>query len=191
MKKQPKKKTTASKRGLNARQELFCQFVAAGTSQTDAYMKAGFKATKEAARRNAARMLTNADIKKRIKEIQTENPDISIAKMTKQEKLDFLAQVIRTPIGKLEPDSPLCAEYLDETVASNDGKVITTRRKVKCFDKLRAIELHSKLLGHFEPDRKEIEFGNQALMSIKERAKELGYAMSSAYKHGTPAILDD
>lgn len=164
MKKQPKKKTTASKRGLNARQELFCQFVAAGTSQTEAYMKAGFKATKEAARRNAARMLTNADIKKRIKEIQTENPDVSVAKMTKQEKLDMLATLIRTPMNS---------------------------EVVKVADKLRAIELHSKLLGHFEPDRKEIEFGNQALMSIKERAKELGYAMSLDYKHGTPAVLDD
>lgn len=191
MKKQPKKKTTARKRGLNARQELFCQLVAAGTSQTEAYIKAGFKTSRTNARKNAARMTANDGIKKRIKEIQTENPDVSVAKMTKQEKLDFLAHVIRTPIGKLEPDSPLCAEYLDETVASNDGKVITSRRKVKCFDKLRAIELHSKLLGHFEPDRKEIEFGNQALQSIRERAKELGYAMSAAYKHGTPAVLDD
>lgn len=164
MKKHPKKKTTARKQGLNARQELFCQFVAAGTNQTDAYTKAGFKTTKDAARANAARMIANDNIKKRISEIQEQNPDISIAKMTKQEKLDMLATIIRTPMNS---------------------------EVVKVADKLRAIEIHSKLLGHFEPDRKEIEYGNQALMSIKERAKELGYAMSAAYKHGTPAVLDE
>lgn len=188
MKKQTKKKPQAGKKGLNARQELFCEFVAAGMSQTDAYIKAGFKSTKEAARRAAARLLTNVDVKKRIQELLQKNPDVSIAKMTKQEKLDYLAQVIRTPIGQLTPDSPYCAEHTTETLPGDMGIV---RRRVKGFDKLRAIELHSKLLGHFEPDRKEIEFGNQALMSIKERAKELGYAMSSAYKHGTPAVLDD
>ena len=138
--------------------------MAAGTNQAEAYVKAGFKTTKQAARANAARLIANDSIKKRIRDIQTENPDVSVAKMTKQEKLDMLATLIRTPMNS---------------------------EVVKVADKLRAIELHSKLLGHFEPDRKEIEFGNQALMSIKERAKELGYAMSLDYKHGTPAVLDD
>lgn len=164
MKAPPKKQKPARKPAINARQELFCQFVAAGDNQTEAYTKAGFKATREAARRNAARMLTKADIKARIKEILDANPDVSLAKMTKQEKLDILATLIRTPMNS---------------------------EAVKVADKLRAIELHSKLLGHFEPDRKEIEFGNQALQSIRERAKELGFAMSKSYQHGTPAVLDD
>ncbi|MFY7818859.1 MAG: hypothetical protein ACOVRB_10905 [Akkermansiaceae bacterium] len=46
-------------------------------------------------------------------------------------------------------------------------------------------------MGHFAPDRKEIEVGNQQLLSIKERAKELGQTMSLDDKHGIPAVLDD
>ncbi len=55
----------------------------------------------------------------------------------------------------------------------------------------RAIKLHRKLMGHFAPDRKEIEVGNHQLMNIKERAKKLGQAMSLDDKHGIPAVLDD
>lgn len=62
---------------------------------------------------------------------------------------------------------------------------------MKVFDKLRAIALHSTLMGNFEPDRKEIEMNNSTLMSIKERAAEVGYALSRSYGKGTPAKLDD
>ena len=181
-------KSTTTQKALSSRKERFCEFVAAGESHTEAYIKAGFKTSRDNARKNAARLTANDDISARIRELREQCVDIKIAKMTKQEKLDFLASVIRTPIGNLEPGSPLCAESVTELEAGTD-KIL--RRRVKSFDKLRAIELHSKLMGHFEPDRKEIEVGNQALMSIKERAKELGYAMSMAYKHGTPAVLDD
>jgi phage terminase small subunit len=66
MKLTPSKK----KNRLNSRQERFCEFVAAGESHTDAYIKAGFKTTKSAARRAAARLLTNVDILKRIEELR-------------------------------------------------------------------------------------------------------------------------
>lgn len=181
-------KSTETKKALSSRQERFCEFVAAGESLTDAYIKAGFKTTRDNARKNAAKLTAKDGISARIRELREQCVDVKTARMTKQEKLDFLALVIRTPIGNLEPGSPLCAESVTE-VEPGTGKIL--RRRVKSFDKLRAIELHSKLMGHFEPDRQELELGNQALMSIRERAKELGYAMSAAYKHGTPATLDD
>ena len=171
---------------LNSRQERFCEFVAAGESHTDAYIKAGFKTSRENARKNAARMTTNDDILQRISELRAESEDICNAKMTKQEKLDFLARVIRTPIGELEPGNPFCAEFTIEVLPGKEGVI---RKRVKAFDKLRAIELHSKLMGHFEPDRKEIELNNSTLMSIKERAAEVGYALSRSYGKGTPASI--
>lgn len=138
---------------LNAQQERFCEFVAAGLCQTDAYLKAGYKATKEAARRNAARLMTNADVSNRVKELQKSTADVGVAKMTKQEKLDILAGMIR----------------------------VSGTSSVKDADKLRAIELHSKLLGHFEPDRMELEFGNKTLQIIKERAAQVGYTLGQRY----------
>ncbi len=188
MKKQPKNKPKVDKKGLNSRQERFCEFIAAGMNQTEAYLKAGFKSTQDAARANAARMITNDNIFQRIKELRAASEDIQIAKMKKQEKLDFLEQVIRAPIGHLTPGSPYCAEHSTEVLPGSAGIV---RQRVKAFDKLRAIELHSKLMGHFEPDRTEIDCGNQVLMKIRERADELGYALGNAYPYGTPGILDD
>jgi phage terminase small subunit len=190
MKIQPSAKQSPARKKskpLNSRQERFCEFVAAGMNQTEAYIKAGFKTTKDAARANAARMIANDNISRRINELRAATEDIQIAKMKKQEKLDFLAQVIRTPIGHLTPGSPYCAEHSTEILPGSAGIV---RQRVKAFDKLRAIELHSKLMGHFEPDRTEIDCGNQALMKIRERADELGYALGKAYSRGTPAKLD-
>ena len=57
--------------------------------------------------------------------------------------------------------------------------------------RLKAIEIDAKLSGQFEPDRKELQMGNSTLQSIKERAAEVGYALSRAYSHGAPAKLDD
>ena len=142
------------KKKLNARQERFCEFVASGMNQQDAYIQAGFRTTKEAARRNAARLMTKDDVKARIKDLQQTTPDVGVARMTKQEKLDILAGLIRS-----SPNS----------------------ESVKVADKLRAIELHSKLLGHFEHDRMELELGNATLQTIKERAKEVGFTLSRRY----------
>lgn len=156
--KQPARK---KKNPLNERQERFCEFVAAGETLADAYLKAGFKTTRENARKNATRMTANDDIKNRIKELRKSEPDIATARMTKEEKLTVLAKIIRSPFDSQE---------------------------VKISDILRAIEVHSKMLGHFEPDRTELQVGNPTLQTIKERAKEVGYTLSLRYAQSNSAI---
>jgi hypothetical protein len=150
--KQPGRKM---KNQLNERQERFCEFVAAGETLADAYLKAGFKTTRENARKNATRMTANDDIKNRIKELRKSVPDIVTARMTKEEKLTVLAKIIRSPFDSQE---------------------------VKINDILRAIELHSKMMGHFEPDRTELQVGSSTLQSIKKRAREVGYTLSRRYQ---------
>ena len=58
------------KNRLNIRQDRFCELIATGECQTDAYIKAGFKTSRDNARKNAARMTTNDDILKRIAELR-------------------------------------------------------------------------------------------------------------------------
>lgn len=148
--KQPARK----KNPLNERQERFCEFVAAGETLADAYLKAGFKTTRDNARKNATRMTANDDIKNRIKVLRKSEPDIVTARMTKEEKLTVLAKIIRSPFDSQE---------------------------VKINDILRAIEVHSKMMGHFEPDRTELQVGNSTLQTIKERAIEVGYTLARQY----------
>jgi phage terminase small subunit len=145
---------TTEKKKLNARQERFCEFVAAGETQEAAHKKAGYKCSANSARAAASIMANRPEIKARISELKQKQPDLLEARLTKEEKLKVLARLIRTP----------------------DNSEV-----VKVADKLRAIELHSKLMGHFEPDRMELELGNTTLQTIKERAKEVGYTLSMRY----------
>jgi len=63
------------------------------------------------------------------------------------EKRAFLARAVRTPVGELHEASDLAQE-----VTITEGKEGTSR-KVKAVDKLRALELDSKLAGDFYADR--------------------------------------
>jgi hypothetical protein len=145
------------------------------------------------ARRNAARLLTNADIQKRISDLR--KPQTAAAILTKEEKLAFLAAVVRTPIGEIGPDSPLCVDFVEETVSDdNHGRLrrgdhesgneqvepTLLRRRVKMVDKLKALELHARLTGDFAPDHHIVETNNKTLESIQERARRIASLMSIA-----------
>jgi hypothetical protein len=54
----------------NARHERFAQELAKGNAQHDAFMAAGFKATGNAARANASRLLTDANVSARVEELK-------------------------------------------------------------------------------------------------------------------------
>lgn len=54
----------------NARHERFCQELAKGKSQVDAFQLAGFKATGAAARANSSRLLTDANVAARVEELK-------------------------------------------------------------------------------------------------------------------------
>lgn len=186
---------------LNVRQQRFCEFIAAGESQTDAYLKAGFKVDKSVARRNAARLLTNADIKSRVAELR--EPQTKAALRKKEDNLQFLAEVIATPLSRIGPDSPLCVEYVEEYISgapegkrrrghASAGKEIASpviiRRRVKKLDPLRAIEIYSKMLGHFEPDRTEIAVPSKTLLSIKERALQVASVLGRRYEEHSSTV---
>ena len=79
------------KKALNVRQDRFCEFIASGETQTDAYIKAGFKVAKSVARRNAARLLTNADIKSLIAKLRA--PQTAAAALTRDRKRAILCRI--------------------------------------------------------------------------------------------------
>ncbi|MCF7675527.1 MAG: terminase small subunit [Akkermansiaceae bacterium] len=157
-------KKNKKSRPLTSRQQRFCEFVAAGETQTDAWLRAGYKVSRNVARRNAAESLTKPDIKAHLAELRA--PQTAKAKMTKERKLIFLAEIIRTPIGEIGPDSPLCQEF-SEIFSEKGG----TSTRIKMPDKLRALELHSKLVGDFEAEKVQVE--SKTLADIEERAKHV------------------
>lgn len=136
------------KKALNVRQERFCEFIVAGECQTDSYLMAGFKVDKSVARRNAARLLTNADIKTRIAELRT--PQTKKALLTRDRKREILRDIVEDP-------------------------------KTPVLERIRAMAEDSRMAGHYEPDRTEIDVGQRTLFSIKERAAQLSRALGRRY----------
>jgi hypothetical protein len=116
--------------------EKFCVLLASGTkgmTATEAY-KAVYGDVK-GAEASASRLLSSAKVAARIAAIQQEARAGAV--LTLKESLEYLRQVVVTPIGEVDEKSTLCqaAEYSD------------SGRKIKMPCKLRAIELSATLQG--------------------------------------------
>lgn len=147
-KKQPAAKKDANKpRKLNVRQQRFCELVASGETQTEAWLKAGYKVTRGVARRNAAESLTNPVIRKRIADLRA--PQTAALALTKSRKHELLREI-----------------------AENTGASLDAR--------IRAMAEDSKMAGHYEPDRIEVDPGAKTLATIQERARRVASALTLA-----------
>lgn len=118
------------------RMEAFVCAIIEGMSPKDAYKKAGYAPKSErVAVACASKMLARADVQARIEQLRKASTVASV--LTLAEKRRFLALVVRTPLSAVDEASVLAQEY-----TAGGDKV-----RIKMVDKLRAIELDSKLAG--------------------------------------------
>ena len=136
------------KKALNVRQERFCEFIAAGESQAEAYLKAGYKVPRADARKHAAAAMTKHDIRARIAELR--KPQTKAALLARDRKREMLRDIA------------------EDLTAPVDARI-------------RAMAEDSRMAGHYEPDRTEIDVGQRTLLSIKERAAQLSCALGRRY----------
>lgn len=164
------------KTSLTNTQKLFCQeYLKLGMNGTQAYLKV-YKSCKkeETARTNASRLLTNANIKKYIEELQTKVEEKAIVNINMiVEELAAIAFADRTKISKnvrnkildRKEDGNEVVYYEDNVVfAETDEldektkKIIAGYKKtqsgfaVETYDKMKALELLGKYLGMFKDD---------------------------------------
>ncbi len=111
-------------------------------SKADAYRKAYKRKdmSNDAASKAASRLSKDGEVLRMIDELNAQLDRSAIA--TKQECLEFLTAVLRTPIGEVGEDSPLCQE-----VAYTDSGM---RKKMP--GKIEAVRELSKLAGYNEPE---------------------------------------
>lgn len=111
-------------------------------SKPDAYRKAYKRndMSGEAASKAASRLSKDAEVLRIIDELNAQLDKSAVA--TKQECLEFLTAVLRTPIGKVGENSPLC----QEVVYTDSG----VRKKMP--GKIEAVRELSKLAGYNEPE---------------------------------------
>lgn len=161
---------------LTNTQKLFCQeYLKLGMNGTQAYLKV-YKSCKkeETARTNASRLLTNANIKKYIEELQTKVEEKAIVNINMIiEELTAIAFADRTKISKnvrnrildRKEDGNEVVYYEDNVVFTETDeldektkKIIAGYKKtqsgfaVETYDKMKALELLGKYLGMFKDD---------------------------------------
>ena len=130
---------------LNSKQLQFCYNLAEGMNQTQAYMKAYEDSTEETARANGHKLLTNADIKLKVDELRKIHDDSRVLSL--QEKREFLAGVVRTPLKGIDANSPLIQD-ISVTKTTNKNGEITITSKLKLVSKADAIKIDNAMMGH-------------------------------------------
>lgn len=114
---------------LTQKQRRFIDEYIISGNATQAYLKAGYKVSESVARRNASRLLTNADVKAEIERRNAEIQSEKTADMT--EVMEYLTSVMR---GEQS-----------ETVATSKG--LFTGVEVSAKDRIKAAELIGKRHG--------------------------------------------
>jgi len=141
-------------RELTGKQKKALQNHAKGMDKGEAYIKAGYKCKSNAVGSAAmVRLLKNVKAKSYLDGLLEQAT--SEAVLTIREKREYLASLVRTPVGHVDLDSPLAQEVQH----TEDGT------KIKMPDKLRALDLDSKLAGDYAPV--EVEVTNSLLDQIR------------------------
>jgi phage terminase small subunit len=153
-----------TKRKLTPLQKRFKNNILSGMNQTDAYLAAGYKCTRSAARRNAARlMMTNADIRNAIEKAQKKAADkaeltheqilreeMCLAFFNPQRLVDKKGKLIE--LHKLPEDVARAIVGL-EVITQPKGKL---KFKYKFSDKGKSLDRLERIKGMFAPEKHEI-----------------------------------
>ncbi len=153
-----------TKHAITLRVQRFVdEYVADPSNATQAYLRAGYKCTAEAARRAASRLLTRVDVAALVAERQRalqQRVEVTQDKVVRElVRIAFADQrqlvswgpdgvVLRKSTALSDEDAAAVAEVA-QTVTQGGGSL-----RVKAHDKVRALELLGKHLGIFEADNR-------------------------------------
>lgn len=122
---------------LTQKQRRFIDEYIISGNATQAYLKAGYKVSESVARRNASRLLTNADIKAELARRNAEIKSAKTADMT--EVMEYLTSVMRG----------------EQTESVATAKGVFSGVEVSAKDRIKAAELIGKRNGAWT-DKKEL-----------------------------------
>jgi hypothetical protein len=156
--------------GLNDRWRHFASLIVAGATATRAY-KMSFSTCKThvTAEVEGCRLLKNPKVAAYIKKLRDEdNEKLALDRIiSKQETLEFLTQVIRTPAGAIDKNDPLCQSFKD-----------TEREyEIKLPDKLRAEER----ICHKEPQIRYLLLADIRRLLAYLKSRQNGYGSALAF----------
>lgn len=139
------------KEEMTEKQKAFARGLFEGLSQRAAYKKAYDCSTKKdkTVDELASRLASNAKVQSYLNEL---NKEVEMsAVLSRQERMEWLSDVVRTPIGKVDENSSLCQSH--SVTESEFGSTI----KVTMPSKLAAITELNKMDGAYEPEKIEVK----------------------------------
>lgn len=141
---------------LSVKHQKFAERVAAGDTPPKAYKAAYPKASAVSVDSLSSKLTKNLKVKEEIVRLRHRIQESAGGTVLSEiEKRQFLADVVRTPVGKIDKDHPLCQSY---KVAA-DGTV-----KIKTVDKIRALIVDNDLAGQGAQAG-----ADKAIMSLADR----------------------
>jgi hypothetical protein len=139
----------------NSKWELFAQSVALGSSASEAYKAAGYKANDA----NACRLNGNDKVRARVIELQEAAASDKVLSL--REAQEFATLIVRTAVGTVDEKSPLAQEVTRDILtggADGEGEGVTIREKIKLPCKFKAMDFLAKTRDWFTPEKKEHSF---------------------------------
>lgn len=141
------------------RHEAFAQRIAKGESGAEAYREVYGDQVSNPRGLASDLLKDNPDISERVVELQAEGAKGVV--MSLQTSLEYLTRVVTTPAGQVTEESDLCQSY----------KHTLTENSIKMPDKLKALELLSKLTGRLSDLKVKHEHTGSIEHVISEEAR--------------------
>jgi hypothetical protein len=135
---------------LNPRQKQFARGLFEGISASKSYANAYAKgATNNYTERAAAKLRTDPRIQAYMDALDEKLDSASL--LTVQEKREKLATIVRADLHQVDETHPAAKKVTRSESESGSSETI------EAYDKLKAIELDSKLAGHLTPEKHQHE----------------------------------
>jgi len=155
----------------DGQQERFCRLMADGRySGRSCYAQAFGCENEGSARTLASRLLTKVDITDRIDWLKRES--LKTWTCEKEEVMRFLHQVITTPVGYVDEESPLAQEVTRDLIEKGDDAPDVLKVKVKMPGKKECADLLAKMQGWEKPKEINLNLPYEPPSKALERAKD-------------------
>lgn len=164
---------------LSKKQKQFVDLYLEGLAAGVAYVRAGY--SQNGAAVSASKLLKTPNV---IAYMEAEQQAMSErSRIKKWQVLEFLSEVITTPIGDVDESSTLCQEYTRTEIGGPQGQL---RRgsydrgneveespaallvKIKMVGKIDAIDRMAKMLGWYAPEKHQLDASDELADLIRE-----------------------
>lgn len=166
---------------LNEKQKRFCQEYIQDYNGAQAAIRAGY--SEGTAKEQASRLLTNVNVQEYLSSLQKEqqertgiNADMVIKELAKIAFSDisrvFTADNAIKPMVHIEPEDSAAIQAMDIAEIKMEDMVIGETKKIKMYDKLRALDSLAKHFGIYEKDNKQKETAAVTIFQLPDNGRD-------------------